>query len=711
MKKIFNKIFGRKEQGETPVFAEFVVAVKNINKEPQRLSEINEIVDDETIKANIQKFNTVAETLVGSVIKNGEYRFDINGNPPVLKELGILAEKTKSICEAIVSFAKAPYTQYRIELETRLAQQTDEDRRDYFLDQNGESITCEISEAEKPLLDIKSKKIKVINARNRKEEAWAKRDKISKDQYGGFSPEKGVIHGFLYWIIAAFIIPTETVLNFGALDVMESDLQVWFIAPTALTITMMIAGAAHFLGFFIGNKSHKGLILTAFITAALMLGMVFYIRINGVESAFVLTFINLAAFILMSGLSFYRYKDSKYHTADESFNKWQDEESQLEHEIALIEKTAEDTKTGILNKWKAKATTAVNEQIKPLKLEILQLVREEEVFDVYLKTHVIEPIDVAHKDYSTRAEINFIKARKKNGLDIPVVSSPKDDLVEEYEVETVSDVEINGKPFGGMEDLQKGFYSILAVLCFFCFTACTEQSVRQVDIVFIGDGSIEVKDSIALPSVDQNLSFVFDSIEFKPYSNYTEVVRDKIRVQVMAIGETSFPPIQTFALSAGESMWRMVKSKRRAEQKSFVENIRPAVQESMTPLGLPSSHVFDCLCRVLPPLVKSGADKKMVLMISDLLELSEVENFYKLSSHMPNKLQKIADRFESHCPGMKDLSLAGINFTAVYLPDKERDKVTRYSRMFWEMYFQSKGGQIDFLPNLPKANSQRIVQY
>lgn len=710
--KLLDKVAG---QGETPAPTAFVFTAETKTKAPERLLDITQIIDDEAVKANVKNYGVKGEVLVGSVSKNGEYEFDIGGKPPVLKELHVLATKTISLCESLVSFAKAPYTNYRKELEALLGIQTEEERKDSFLKQNGEAITREVSDAEKPLIEIKAKEEKRINARDKKEEAAEKRKKISNEQYGSYPPEKRAIPLWLYLGIAAFILPPETMLNSGALDAIESDLQSWFILPTAITITVLMALTGHFIGFFIGNKSHKALVGIVLGAALLMLGIVFFLRAQGIQSAFVLTFINLAVFLLMSGLSYFRYKDEPYFRADEAYTKWQNLESVLQEEIDTIKKTAKDSVSGIYDKWNARASEAVEAEIRPLKLEILRLLREEEAFDSYFKTHVLNPINAMYHDFITRAEVNFIKARKKNGLPV-LVSEPKgetqEEPIEEVEVEVEPEDELRaggdytGNGFISLEDLQKGFYALLIGLCLCGVSACTEDAPpKHTEIVVIGDASIARDDSIALPTAEQQLSFILGSIGFTPYSNHLSVTRDHIRVQVTHIGDTSFPPIQTIELPEGEPIWSMVKSKRRAMQKAFIEDTREAINVHTQPKGLASSRVFDCLCRVLPPLVKSGADNRAVFLTSDLLEHSDIEDFYTLYARMPDKLQTIKDRFEDHCPALKEVSLSGIGFTAVYLPDESRDKSTRYARNFWEMYIQGKGGEINFMPNLPNVKS------
>ena len=724
MRNLVNKLLGKSkaEQEETPATTAFIFTAETNTKAPDRLLDITQIINDEAVKANVDQFKAEGEVMADSVSKNSEYEFDIDGKPPVLKELHVLATKTISLCESLVSFAKAPYTNYRKELEALISIETEEERKDAFLKQNGEAITREVSEAEKSLIEVKAKEEEMRNAKGKKEEAADTRKKISNEQYGGHPVDKRAIPLWLYLLILVAIIPPETMLNVGALDAIESDLQSWFVLPTAMTITGMIALSAHFLGLFIGNKSHKGLIAVALGAAVMMLGIVFFLRANGIQSAFVLTFINLAAFLLMSGLSYIYHKDEAYFKADEAHTRWREAEGDLQQEIDTIEKTAKDGVSGIYDKWNAKAAKAVEKEVKPLKLEILRLMREEEAFDSYFKTHVLNPVNAMYHDFITRAEINFIKARKKNGLPA-LMSDAKDEPVEEvietYEAESEPDPNSkmnghhNGNGFGRLEDFQKGFYSLLMGLFLFGVSACTNEDVppQHTDIVVIGDASISQKDSVSLPTPEQQLSFILGSIDFIPYDDRLSVTRDHIRVQVTHIGETSFPPIQTIELEEGEPFWSMVKSKRRAAQEAFIEDTRKAIKEHTQPKGLASSRVFDCFCQVLPAMIKSDSDIKQVFITSDLLEHSDIDDFYTLYARMPGKFETIKDRFETHCPALKEASLSGIEFIAVYLPDEKRDKSTRYARMFWEMYIQNKDGVIEFMPNLPDVKSMQIAHH
>jgi hypothetical protein len=725
MKNLITKLLGKNAgQGKTPV-ATAVVFTQTKTLAPKRLQKITDIVDDEAVQDHIGKFKIEGELLVDAVSKYGEYEYELeNGSPAVLKEVSVLAEKTISLCTSMVIYAKTPYTKYREELEYLLNRKSREERENEFLDQNIETINREISEAEKPLLEIKSKEYEAKQARDKKDEAKSKRSKISKEKYGGHPPTKRAVSKWVYGGFISLLAPTETMLNSGALDTIESDLQTWFILPTALTITGMIAMAAHFLGVFIANKSSRGLIAITVTSSILMLGIIFFLRANGIQSAFVLTFINVAAFLLMTGLSYLRHKDDAYFKADQAYLKWSESESDLYQEIATITKTAEDDKSAIYDKWKVEAATTVKKEVEPLKLEILRLEREEELFDNYLKTKILDPLHAMRQDFLTRAEINYVKARMDNKLPVwehVVKAKPEEESVEEdietYEAEI--DVDENftfnehyrANGFNHGDDIKKGFYTLLMIVSFFGVTSCVtdrkeEVPPEHIEMIVVNDASISKKDSVAIPTSEQQLAFMMDVIGFEPYQDYLSVTRDQVRLQVTFIGDTSFPPVKTVELNEGVPIWKMVKSKRREEQKVFIEDALAAITEYAPPQGLPSSHVFDCLCQVIPPLVASDASQKKVLMISDLLEYSDAENFYTLYKRMPGEFESIKDHLEDYCPALKDLSFEGIDFTAVYLPDEDRDKATRNARKFWEMYINSKDGKIDFKANLPDVKPQ-----
>jgi len=173
-----------------------------------------------------------------------------------------------------------------------------------------------------------------------------------------------------------------------------------------------------------------------------------------------------------------RHKDEAYFKADEAHTKWRDAEGDLQREIETIQKTAKDSVSGIYDRWNAKAAKAVEKEVKPLKLEILRLIREEEAFDSYFKTHILDPVNAMYHDFITRAEINFIKARKRNGLPVVTpepIDKPVEEAIETYEAESeekfIPDLKMNGhhngNGLGRLEDFQKGFYSFLMGLFLF----------------------------------------------------------------------------------------------------------------------------------------------------------------------------------------------------------------------------------------------------
>lgn len=728
LKTRFNSWF-RSKQGATPAASATTLRSGKTSERAVILIDVSDTVDQKTIQRRLDEFEREGNVLVNSVSKNGEYKHVIDGKPPVLRALQALGTKTIGVCTSVVEYAKAPFTHAREELEATLGLKSKEERRDYFLEQNGEAISAEVAKAEEPLMEAKTKKAEMETARNRKEEAAAKRQKIANETYGGYPPDPTLLHGALYWCVLVVLFIIESLLNYGALDSIDSDLNFWAIGPTSLILSGMIALAAHFTGSLLANKSEKALIWVVGISGTLILGIVFWLRMNGLASTGILTLINVSASLLTAGLSYLRHRDDPYFQAEAAFIKWQGRENRLQKEIDGLEKLVTGNVSRVYDRWNAKAARFVEAEVAPLEREILRQKRAEEALDNYLKTKVLDKVQAVYQELCVKAEINFVKARQNNDLPETIASKPTDvpvseavkeaEEVETYEAEEMDDEEVRAQTGGYFKmngagragDLDTGFYSLLWGLILFGFTACaTGDSPQHTEALVIGDGSIKMVDSAALPSPAQQASFLLGQIGF-PYGDPLAITQDAVRVRITQIGETSFPVIQTLELASGGPLWSMVKTKRRKEQALFSQDLTAAIKEATAPMGLPSSYVFDCLCQTLPALADTEADQKIVLIISDMLEYSEVEDFYTLAVRLAGGYGQVVKTLELRCPALHGVDLSGISITAVYLPDSKRDKATRAARQFWSRYIQSKGGVIEFLPNLPAAKPAQAIHH
>jgi hypothetical protein len=675
----------------------------------------SEFVDHQAIKTHLADFEREGRVLVEGVSKEGEYRHSINGKASILEPLKALAFKKIRLCRVLVNYGKLFFTREREEIEATLGMHTNEERRNRFLEVNAARINKEVARAKKGLLKIGKLERQKEEARNRKEDSQALLKKRSKRSMDGNREERSDVLGKLYWPLSGTILGVETILNNGALDSLQSDLISWTIPILSLTISLIIGLCAHFVGALLYEKSHKGLISTLAISGGIILGMVLYIRSEGYASNWILVLINVAAALLIGALSFMRGKNSDYHEAEAAYTKWSNREAQLEAKIQRIRQDTDAQIAFVYDQWNARATEAIEDETTPFKERIIEIQQLEKGFDDYLKTHVTEPITAIYQELLVKASVDFTIARKKNNIIEEGMEDFLDDLteLEEEEVDTPDVEEADNPPpvrndhsvinGNGLNGIDKGFY-LLAFL-FWSLTACNMEPVQDAEVLIVGDQTIEVADSSALPSTHEVLDFALSEINFP--DNPLDIYEGEIVVHFGKIGETSFSKQSSVKLEKAASSISRVKTERRNEQQQFVYDMHKSIEEYTRPEGLDQSYVVDCLCNSLVPLSKSEASIRFAFILSDIIEHSEVEDFYSNPERLQKDYDKVVGTIEGRCPAFKDMDLSGIILLAVYLPDVRRDKVMRMTRDFWSRYFQSKGGEIRWMPNLPTAKVAR----
>ena len=484
-----------------------------------------------------------------------------------------------------------------------------------------------------------------------------------------------------------------------------------YLKPIAATIAFMIALGGHYLGKLLSWNISKWAIISPASVMIILLGIVFYVRFNGAQSAFVLFFLNVAAGILVTFLSYMRHKDDQYFIPDDIAARLGKEKDRLGRDIINLKNGVEAETQRVYDHWHAKASAFVQAETRRLKKEIANCDKAITAFDNYRRTQVYIPIEAIYTEAIHKLRVGIIQSRKKEGLNLMSF----DDIPIKPLVFYKDGGTYKSRQNGWIKGIRK-FNILLAVLVVFFLglMSCDSEAPAPLfkETVYIGDHSIEKQDSAALPSVEDQISFLFTSIDFSPYVDSMAVTRDRIKVTLTHIGATSFPPIFTMELEQGKPHNEMVKSKRRKVQKRFVEEVWQEVAVRSQLKGLSYSYVDACLCQVLVPLVHSSADVKRVLIVSDMILNTPVigVNFYRMGRRLTDEYDNMVRKLDEACPAMLDIDMSGIQITVVYLPFGKDDDIARHTRTFWTKYINSKGGQIEFLPNLPRAQINVVAR-
>lgn len=144
---------------------------------------------------------------------------------------------------------------------------------------------------------------------------------------------------------------------------------------------------------------------------------------------------------------------------------------------------------------------------------------------------------------------------------------------------------------------------------------------------------------------------------------------------------------KTIKLKKGKSKLegnRYIRQKEVDKFKTKLINKTMEVNGNFAGKALKSSHIFNPLCKGVHKINNSNADRKVIVIYSDMLENSDLANFHsgKLS------YEKLKSNFDGSCE-FEDLSDCEIYI--VHPIDKRNDNKIRMAENFWSKYFIEKG--------------------
>lgn len=209
----------------------------------------------------------------------------------------------------------------------------------------------------------------------------------------------------------------------------------------------------------------------------------------------------------------------------------------------------------------------------------------------------------------------------------------------------------------------------------------------------------------SLPT-ETELYIYLDFTEGQDYS--TQITQDLDNyaelLQVGENGSPNFGKVKIFPLydltSARSKMVKLKEGKSEFEANKFLRQKEldqfkarlvaslMEMNEKYTGTALNHSHLIEPICKGMQKLNKSNADKKVVLIYSDMLENSTVANFHGKSTNRtdwPKRIDAICD--------LEDVSDLAI--FVVYPVDKKNDEKITKAADFWMDYFASKGANED----------------
>ena len=681
---------------------------------------IGDHVDEDTLTEHVKDLGETAGVETIRVLQDNHYDvIDERGVSPIEDTLHTLCSAALNICCAIVGKNRISYETQGMELKQKLNSKTHDERKEAYLQDKAEVIDRQLEKAEKPLRNQARFEGLLSNAKRSMNRCKIRRDHILKTVYNNMIPVKTWIEKHYWKIVFAMLFP-EALGTLSTVEVMpENNLPLPLILPIVGGISVSLLYAGDICGALFARMRKTGLrVKTLIVPVAVIffnLFIIMYIRYNTPEGAFILSLVNVAIVALVSFLSYLKHRRADYFDVADEYIRQEKKVAKYTDKIRNNQKKTEANRQAVYNKFNAQAERAVTEQEDGLNDQILANEKILKTFDAYARTQVFIPINAIYKTAIQAVRSNVISARQEHGL-TPVffTNTPIRPLYDP------SGGGASGNPSSSKGGGIRKIASVITILVLMgLFSACggaggydEQRSFEKSDyreVIYISDKSIATKDSVALPSFQDQLSYVFDMIDFEPYENPGTIAKDGYRVTLSEITNTSFPASYTVMVPpVNGSVFTLVKNHRIKGQKAFIDEVSTIMSHLYRPEGLPHSYVVECLCEALSTGEAAVHRPRSVFVVSDLLHHAPDFSFYQYGARLMDHYDDLAAKADAVCPAFTENGLSGVEITAVYLPGVRDDMISKASRNFWTQYVRERGGIIRFLPNLPGTHRETV---
>lgn len=187
---------------------------------------------------------------------------------------------------------------------------------------------------------------------------------------------------------------------------------------------------------------------------------------------------------------------------------------------------------------------------------------------------------------------------------------------------------------------------------------------------------------------DYGSRFAEDIEQYTELLNLTEEGSSNFgKVKIFPLYDVASARSKTVKLKAGKGEFEKNVLLRKKDIEKFQTQLLQTLEEmnaEYTGKELNSSHIFEPMCKGIRKLNKSEADRKVILMYSDMLENSDIANFHSKSGSS----KKWLERFDAACDP-EDVS--DLEMFVVYPVDKKNDAKITKAADFWANYFADKG--------------------
>lgn len=508
-----------------------------------------------------------------------------------------------------------------------------------------------------------------------------------KDQIG-FTPVKRWYDTFVGYFFILFVFSVfEIPLNFTAALQMGVPNALALLATIGITLYLIVT--AHLLGDSLAQKNTFQIYASS-LMAILMIGAI--ISFRGIEE-YSLAAVNIV--VLLAGCIYAKKRSlfRHYFLIERRFKKLGQRKKSLQILLKETEVNQASAQKELDNEIAKRADNlAYGEQrilrnkveVQNLELENLQSTRQQ----------TEKRIDGLFKEGILAFRVSNEEQRQLFEHELRQVDDPPSLLFAKVKFPLIP--AMTNKP-NSLNGIKKKSSILFFFLGLFSLTSCDFKleapSATELTVIFDETLHSELGDR-----AEEITHFIFEQI----MGFDSSVTSNSATVHISTIGEVSLQQTQTIHLPPGKSYWLREEKKRRR----VITNFRNQLVDAFR-LAIPSikpthhSRVNRNLCQHLPTLITSSADKKVLLIFSDLIQNSNTISFYKYRKN-PEALQQdypaIAEKLQQDCPFGP---LNGIEIIVVHLPDKKDDELFTASKKFWIQYFQDQGAQeITFVANL-----------
>jgi hypothetical protein len=218
-------------------------------------------------------------------------------------------------------------------------------------------------------------------------------------------------------------------------------------------------------------------------------------------------------------------------------------------------------------------------------------------------------------------------------------------------------------------------------------------------------------------AITQDIAFVFDQTEvyfmhptFEEFRRVSAVTRNEFngeRTRITQITESGFNTVMQFEVVAIKNKWFDNEVDRRNELKSYFDSVEAAfITADSGRRERSASAVWQTLSAELNRLSTSSTDRKVLVVSSDLMELSSMGDFYDAHqfSELTSSPNSVVKRFEAAFP-VPDLHSLNLTVYLIYKPQSRADS-ERFTVVssFYKRLFEEHGAKVIVAANLVPIN-------